>query len=184
MIFIVYWCYISLPFHVKSVFHNSWNFQISWVAYQWIHHEKHLDYFMGIIFMNEKSSNAWTRCCATTEKQKQEWQPVAYASRTMSETETRYAQIEKEALAITWSCEKFPTDILGKHISINTDHKPLVTLLGSKHLVNLPPRVLRICLILMWFSYSIQYVPGKLLYTADTLSRAPLTETIWGRVVY
>ena len=99
---------------------------------------------------------------------------VAYASRAMSETETRYAQIEKEALAITWACEKFSTYILGKHISIKTDHKPLVPLLGCKHLDNLPPRVLRFCLRLMRFSYSIQQVPGKLLYTADTLSRAPL----------
>ena len=92
----------------------------------------------------------------------------------MSETETRYAQIEKEALAITWACEKFSTYILGKHISIETDHKPLVPLLGSKHLDNLPPRVLRFRLRLMRFSYSIQHVPGTLLYAADTLSRAPL----------
>ena len=108
------------------------------------------------------------------QKTKQEWRPVAYASRAMSETETRYAQIEKEALAITWACEKFSTYILGKHISIETDHKPLVPLLGSKHLDNLPPRVLRFRLRLMRFSYSIQHVPGKLLYAADTLSRAPL----------
>ena len=43
----------------------------------------------------------------------QEWKPVAYASRSMSETETRYAQIEKEALATTWSCEKFSNYLLG-----------------------------------------------------------------------
>ena len=110
------------------------------------------------------------------QNQKKEWRPVAYASRSMSETETRYAQIEKEALAITWACEKFSTYILGKHISIETDHKPLVPLLGNKHLDNLPPRVLRFRLRLMRFSYSIQHVPGKLLYTADTLSRAPLRE--------
>ena len=108
------------------------------------------------------------------QKTKQEWRPVAYASQAMSETETRYAQIEKEALAITWACEKFSTYILGKHISIETDHKPLVPLLGSKHLDNLPSRVLRFRLRLMRFSYSIQHVPGKLLYAADTLSRAPL----------
>ena len=117
------------------------------------------------------------------QKQKQEWRPAAYASRSMSETATRYAQIEKEALAITWACEKFSTYILGKHISIDTDHKPLVTLLGSKHLVNLPPRVLRICLRLMWFSYSIQHVPGKLLYTADTLSRAPSREESYAQTL-
>jgi len=94
----------------------------------------------------------------------------------MSETNTRYAQIEKEALAITQACEKFSIYILGKHISIDTNHKPLVPLLGSKHLDNLPPRVLRFRLRLMRFSYSIQHAPGKLLYTTDTLSRAPLRE--------
>ena len=110
------------------------------------------------------------------QKHGKEWQPVAYAFRAMTETETRYAQIEKEALAITWACEKFSIYILGKHISIETDHKSLVPILGSKHLDNLPPRVLRFRLRLMRFSYSITHVAGKLLYTADTLSRAPLRE--------
>ena len=110
------------------------------------------------------------------EKHGKEWRPVAYASRVMTETETRYAQIEKEALAITWAHEKFSTYILGKHISIETDHKPLVPILGSKHLDNLPPRVLRFRLRLMRFSYSITHVAGKLLCTADALPRAPLRE--------
>ena len=40
------------------------------------------------------------------------WKPVAYASRALSETEGRYAQIEKKALAVTWACEQFSTYIL------------------------------------------------------------------------
>ena len=102
------------------------------------------------------------------------WKPVAFASRSMSETERRYAQIEKEALATTWACEKFADFIVGKHIEIETDHKPLVPLLGVKHLDCLPPRILRFRLRLDRFSYDIKHVPGKELYTADTLSRAPL----------
>ena len=101
------------------------------------------------------------------------WKPVIDASRSLSETEKRYAQIEKEALTITWACEKFSEYILGKQIVIETDHKPLVPLLSSKHLDDLPPRVLRFCLMLMRFAFSIAHVPGKYMYTADALSRAP-----------
>ena len=102
-----------------------------------------------------------------------EWRPVAFASRSMSETECRYAQIEKEALAITWACEKFSHYLLGLRFVIETDHKPLVPLLSTKILCNLPPWILRFRLRLGRFNYSIIHVPGKHMYTADTLSRAP-----------
>ena len=101
------------------------------------------------------------------------WRPVAYASRTMSETETRYAQIEKEALAVTWACEKFSDYILGRFFLIESDHKPLIPLLNTKSLNALPPRILRFRLRLDRFMYTVHHVPGKLLNTADALSRAP-----------
>ena len=92
----------------------------------------------------------------------------------LSETEMRYAQIEKEALALVYACEKFSDYVLGKPILLETDHKPLVPLLGNKSLDTLSPRVLRFRIHLMRFQYSISHVPGKTLYMADTLSRAPL----------
>ena len=103
------------------------------------------------------------------------WKPVAYASRSMTETEQRYSQIEKESLALVWACEKFSDYVIGKSIQLETDHKPLVPLLGTMSLDRLPPRILRFRLRLTRFDYKISHVPGKLLYTADTLSRAPVT---------
>lgn len=105
------------------------------------------------------------------------WKPVAYASRSMTNTERRYAQIEKEALAVTWACEKFSDYILGRRFEIESDHKPLIPLLSTKQLDNLPPRILRFRLRLGRFDYSIQHVPRKLLYAADALSRAPRPDT-------
>lgn len=101
---------------------------------------------------------------------------MAFASRALTETERCYAQIEKEALATTWACEKFADYLLGQHFQIETDHKPLIPLLSTKHLDRMPPHVLRFRLRLAWFQYTILHVPGKMLYTADTLSRAPVSE--------
>ena len=95
-------------------------------------------------------------------------------SHALTTTEQRYVQIEKEALAITWSCEHFSDYLLGKTFHINTDHKPLVPLLSTKNLDELPVRVQRFKMRLMQYSFTISHVAGKHLITADTLSRAPV----------
>ena len=100
--------------------------------------------------------------------------PVCYASRSLTETEQRYAVIEKEALAATWACEKFTDYVLGLHFQVETDHKPLVALLNSKELAKMPPRLQRFRLRMMRFDARTVYIPGKQQLTADTLSRAPV----------
>ncbi len=108
------------------------------------------------------------------QKSDARWSPVAYASRSMTPTEQRYAQVEKEALAAAWACERFSCFILGRPFELETDHKPLVSLLGGKALDDLPPRIQRFRMRLMRYNYTVNHVPGKSLWTADTLSRAPL----------
>ena len=81
------------------------------------------------------------------------WQPVAYASRSMTETEQRYSQMEKDALALVWACEKFSDYVIGKFIQLETDHKPLVPLLSTTGLDRLPPRIMRFRLRLTRLDY-------------------------------
>jgi len=104
------------------------------------------------------------------------WKPVAYASRTLTTAEQKYAQIEKEALAICWGCEKFDYFLAGREFIVETDHKPLISVLGDKELAKLPIRVQRFRLRMMAYSYKIMYTPGEKLVLADALSRAPLVD--------
>ena len=102
-----------------------------------------------------------------------ELKPVAYISRSMTTTEQRYAQIEKESLAFTWACERFSDYLIGLKFHIYTDHKPLVPLFSTKNLEELPVRVQRFRLRMLRFHFTISHVPGKQLTIADMLSRAP-----------
>ncbi|UYV82899.1 K02A2.6-like [Cordylochernes scorpioides] len=108
------------------------------------------------------------------EHEANEWRPVAFASRTLTKTEQGYAQIEKEALAITWACERFKDFVVGKSFLIETDHKPLVLIFTTKDLNDLTPRLQRYCMRMLQFSFHIFHTPGKDLITADALSRQPL----------
>ena len=105
-----------------------------------------------------------------------ELKPISYISRSLTPTEQRYAQIEKEALAFTWACERFSDFLLGLDFHILTDHKPLVPLFGGKNLDDLPLHVQRFRLRMMRFKFTISHVPGKDLLMADALSRAPCSE--------
>lgn len=59
----------------------------------------------------------------------QQGQPVAYASKALSQTEQRYAQIEKECLAIVFACEHFDQYIYGRDlVTVQSDNKPLETI--------------------------------------------------------
>ena len=97
----------------------------------------------------------------------QDGKPVAFASRAL----TRYAQIEKELLAIVFSVEKFDQFTFGRTVHVQSDHKPLESIL-KKPLHRAPKRLQSMMLRLQRYDILVSYVSGKLLYLADTLSRA------------
>lgn len=99
------------------------------------------------------------------------WQPVAYASRALTSAEANYAQIEKELLASTYACERFHQYIYGQAFEVETDHKPLVSIM-SKPLNDCPMRIQRLSIRLQKYDVKMIYTPGKFMFAADTLSRA------------
>ena len=99
--------------------------------------------------------------------------PIAYVSRAMTPTEKRYAQIEKEALVLTWACQRFSDYLISLQLHLQTDHKPLVPLFSKNLDEPLPIRVQR---FQMHLSFTISHAARKDLAIADALPCAPFSE--------
>jgi hypothetical protein len=99
-------------------------------------------------------------------------QPIAYSSTSLTVTQKRYFQIEKELLAVQFGLMRFRQYVYGQMVVVETDHKPLVGLL-DKPIASCSPRIQRMRLQLQRFDFKLVYKPGKELFIADTLSRAP-----------
>lgn len=105
----------------------------------------------------------------------QEGKPIGYASKSLSDCEVNYAQIEKELYAILFGCKRFHQYIYGRHITVESDHKPLESIL-RKPLAAAPPRLQRMMLQLQRYNFTITHRPGKDIPVADTLSRKSLPD--------
>ncbi|XP_028660385.2 uncharacterized protein K02A2.6-like [Erpetoichthys calabaricus] len=107
-----------------------------------------------------------------------EERPIAFASRTLSKTETKYPQIEKEALSIIFGIKKFHTYLFGRKFTLLTDHRPLTSIFGSH--TGVPSmaasRLQRWALLLGAHNYEIKYRRSEAHGNADGLSRLPLPD--------
>ena len=89
----------------------------------------------------------------------EDYRVISYSSRSLSDVERRYSQLEKECLAILHGCEKFNIYLAGSHFNILTDHKLLISLLSNPNSV-LPLRIERWCLRLQGYNYTVRHIKG------------------------
>ena len=105
-----------------------------------------------------------------------EEKPIAFASRSLNSAEKQYSQIDKEALSIVWGVKKFHVYLFGRHFTLITDHKPLLSILSPSKGVSVATaaRLQRYALFLAGHQYSIKYKRTDLHGNCDSLSRLPL----------
>ena len=77
----------------------------------------------------------------------------------LDEVESRYSQIEREALAVCWGIEHFHLYLYGTEFTVVTDHKPLVSVFANV-LAKPSPRIERWCLRLHQYTFKVVYRPG------------------------
>lgn len=101
----------------------------------------------------------------------QDGKPIEYASRSLTQAERKWAQIEKEMLSILFGLERFDQYTYGRKVIVQNDHKPLQNIL-TKPLSQAPKRLQDIMMKLFRYDIEFTYVKGSDLVIADTLSRA------------
>ncbi|GJZ48353.1 reverse transcriptase domain-containing protein [Tanacetum coccineum] len=102
------------------------------------------------------------------QRKTKHFQPIHYASKTMTEAQAHYTTTEKELLAVVYAFEKFrPYLVLSKSI-VYTDHSALKYLLAKQ---DAKPRLLRWILLLQEFDVVIRDKKGAENLAADHLSR-------------
>lgn len=103
------------------------------------------------------------------------WKTVQAGSRFLTDTDSRYAVIELECLAVAWAVKKCNIFLSGlDHFTVVTDHNPLVPILNNHRLDEIEnPRLQRLRINLMAYNFTTQWLKGKNNYAADALSRHP-----------
>ena len=101
----------------------------------------------------------------------QENRPIGMASRALDTAQMNYATIEKEMLAICFGCQRFHAYVYGKEVQIQTDHKPLISIM-SKPIHKLSAHMQCMRLRLQNYNIQLTHIKGAELFFARAHSAA------------
>lgn len=124
--------------------------------------------FSKVFYLTTDASNHGIGAVLSQKDDHDRDRPLAYISRSLNQAEKNYSTTEKECLAIVWATNYFRNYLFGRKFIILSDHRPLVWL---DSVIDPGARLLRWRLKLNNYNYDIKYMPGKLNYVADELSR-------------
>ena len=104
------------------------------------------------------------------------WKTTYAGSRFTKDSESRYAPIEGEALALLFGLTNCRMFVLGcPNLIVTVDHKPLVPILNDRDLDRIPnPRVLKIRERSLPYRFTTIAIPGEKNCGPNTLSRIPI----------
>ncbi len=140
-----------------------------------VHYDPNKDLTMAVDASPYGVSAVISHHCEDTNTER----PIAYASRSLTQAERNYSQLEREALAIVFGLQRFHQYLYARKFTLWTDNKPLSLILGSKK--GLPilaaSRIQRWAVILSGYTYVIKHRPAERNCHADFLSRLPIPDS-------
>ena len=107
----------------------------------------------------------------TQEHTEGEHSAVAFASKKLTNTQSRYSVTELELLGVVFAIGQFSCYLQGRHFLIHTDHCPLTYLMNTK--TDTKSRHFRWLLEIQSYEFTIVHTKGTDNSAADALSRDP-----------
>ena len=108
--------------------------------------------------------------------------PIYFHSKTLSDTEKNYPNIDRELLGVVHAVKKFSNFITGCKTIVRTDHRTLLALY-QKHIMNAPPRLARLLLRMSHYDLELVYKKGKEMYISDPLPCMPNHKVDNGKII-
>ena len=134
-----------------------------------------VDKALGAVLLQGNVSSEELKQASQTEgkylKFRNRLKPIAFASKSLSEAEQRYSNIERELLGVVWAIQHFNHYTFANKINIISDHKPLQPLFSGKSLTSCSPRTARLLLKVIDRDVRFFYQQGPSMYLSDPLSR-------------
>ena len=132
---------------------------------------------LGAVLLQGDISPEELRSCNQTEGNylliRDKLKPIAYASKSLSDAEKRYSNIERELLGVVWAIQHFHHFTFANKVNIISDHKPLHPLFTGKSLVSCSPRTARLLFKIIDRDVTFYYQNGPSMHVSDALSRLP-----------
>ena len=94
-------------------------------------------------------------------------------NKSLTDAEKGYVAIKLEALAVSWACEKFHHFLYGSHLTLQTDQKPLESIL-ARSLNEATPRLQRLLIKASAYDFSVEYI-----YSRTNKSSCRLSQLTW-----
>ena len=120
---------------------------------------------------SQKGLGAWIRQIDSDNNER----IIAMSSRSLTDAEKRYSNIERECLAVAYGLQRFEYYLLGRTTIVETDHSPLEQIF-KKSIAEALSRLQRLLLKCSKFDVQVRYKPGKAIPVADALSRVCLNK--------
>ena len=88
---------------------------------------------------------------------------MIYVSKTLSQAEQRYSNIEREALAIVFVVERLKQFLLGRKFNLETDHRPVEFIFATNKELpkTVSARITRWAISAMAFDFEILFLDSS-----------------------